>query len=199
MQVKRDGGLDNNFVLPGDEIGIAEEYLPGRNVADQDGKLMSLAFGNVFRDERRLVLSVRTTKEKHRARTGDIVYGQVVKDDRGTQTVRVGAFEDRSGMLYEIDMTGLIRQPRGHNPDSAPIIKIGDYIRAKITRDGDYYDLGIMSPNLGVIIAFCSLCRTKLMRDQAVLKCPNCDHVERRKIASDYGEVYLPPERNDLK
>lgn len=199
MQLKEAGEQDDAFVLPGDEVGIVEEYLPGRNVTDQDGKLLSLAFGSVIRDERRLVLSVRTMKEKPKARVGDIVYGQVFKDDRGTQTVRVGAFEDRNGKLHEIDMTGLIRQPRGRNFDNAPIIKIGDYIRAKITRDGDYYDLGVLAPNLGVIIAFCSICRTRLVKDKAVLKCPNCDHIEHRKITTDYGEVYLPFERNGQK
>jgi exosome complex component CSL4 len=194
---KEPGNLPDKYVLPGDEIGISEEYLPGRNVIDLDGKLFSLAYGKVQKDDVRLVMSVRTGKEKMRPRMGELVFGQVVKDDRGSQTVRVGAYADREGHLHEIDFTGIIRQPRGHGEERMPPIKVGDYVRAKIIREGDFPELGVLAPNLGVIMALCSNCRTLLVKSSSGLKCPNCDNMEQRKTAKDYGIVLLPNEKGE--
>ncbi len=194
MLSKQPGKTPDTYVLPGDEVGISEEYVPGRNVADEEGKLYSLAFGRIQKDDKRLILSVKTGKEKLRPRTGDIVFGQVIRDSKGVQTVRVGGYADKQGDLHEIDFTGLIREPRGRRDDRILPILVGDYVRAKIIREGDVPELGILSPNLGVVMALCSNCRTPLIRDPPGLKCPNCDYKEQRKIASDYGIVLLPRE-----
>ena len=78
-----------------------------------------------------------------------------------------------------------------------PPIKVGDYVRAKIIREGDFPELGVLAPNLGVIMGLCSNCRTLLVKDSAGLKCPNCDNREERKIAKDYGIVLLPNEKGE--
>ena len=101
-------GVDK-FVLPGEIVSSAEEYVPGRNVDEDGGNLISLVFGTVRKDDVNLVLSIDTKKRKIWPRNGDIVYGQVIKGDRGRFTVAVGALSIGKDELYELNLRGNLK------------------------------------------------------------------------------------------
>lgn len=42
----------NDFVIPGDHLSFSEEYLPGKNTAELDYRIVSASFGNPRRDKK---------------------------------------------------------------------------------------------------------------------------------------------------
>ena len=66
-------------------------------------------------------------------------------------------------------------------------IKPSDIIRAKVLTSASPYQLTLKGPNLGVILAFCSICGSELQkRDEETLICPICGNIEKRKVALNY-------------
>lgn len=65
---------------------------------------------------------------------------------------------------------------------------INDILRARVgdTRK-DPLELSTVDNELGVLYALCSKCKTPLELKGKALQCPNCQHIETRKTASDYG------------
>lgn len=80
---------DKKVAFPGDIIATTEEYLPGRNTEEKNGEIVATKFGNIVRDDINLMISVDTGKKEFFLRKGDVVYGQVIKNDAHRYIVRV--------------------------------------------------------------------------------------------------------------
>jgi hypothetical protein len=68
---------------------------------------------------------------------------------------------------------------------------LGDIVRAKVIQAKPSLQLTTSEPNLGVVKARCSRCRGVLELKDRDLWCPRDEQAERRKIASDYGNLLL--------
>ena len=174
------------YVLPGDSIGFAEEYVPGRNVAEIGGKLIALIPGNVVKNDSRFLMSIEGTKKRLRFFNGDIVYGQITKNDQRQIIISVAGVQ-KSKEITSCRAEGYIRLG-GRRDDSAPVsVRTGDLIRAKVIRVGQNLELTIHGTNLGVLKTRCTRCRTVMVLANSELYCENCQRSENRKIAPDYG------------
>ncbi|OYT46136.1 hypothetical protein B6U84_01030 [Candidatus Bathyarchaeota archaeon ex4484_40] len=72
------------------------------------------------------------------------------------------------------------------------IPRVGSLVIGTVVGVQDSYHLSTKGLNLGVIYAFCSRCGGYLtLARQRRLRCSSCGHIERRKIASDYGKFIL--------
>lgn len=180
------------LVLPGDVIATAEEYVPGRNAAESNGDIVSLAFGQLKRDDDTLTIWVKTPKGRISLHKDQIVYGQIVKMDQKRATVKVGAVADKQLGLVEHHIDGSIGMSSQYGKNNEPSMHVGDVIRAKILRITDRgLDLGIFGKTLGVLRTLCSKCRMPLVRKNSALYCDNCERTELRKVAEDYGEINI--------
>ncbi|MCL4329328.1 MAG: exosome complex RNA-binding protein Csl4 [Candidatus Thermoplasmatota archaeon] len=187
-------GSPPQFVLPGETLATSEEFVPGRNVSEEDGELISLVCGTIRKDDDNLEISVDSRKKKIIPRVGDTVFGQVIKGDRGRYTVAVGALVVDHNSLFELNVQGNLRVFSDRNsPDqrSPPPVRVGDYVRAKVFRTGMSLELSLRGNEFGTVIAFCSRCRTRLVKKNNSLICTNCDNEEIRKMPSDYGDIII--------
>lgn len=187
----------DRWVLPGDFLAKAEEYLPGQNAMEVDGSIVSLASGSVVKDDRKLVVSVLPERKIPRVRIDDIVYGQVTKADRGKYKMKAGVLVNReTGELVEIDRDANIHIEGSRDSSLAPV-RVCDYLRARVINVRRDLDVSIGGKNLGVIMAVCSRCRNPLELKGRTLYCPRCESTETRKIADDFGKVYLSGEKHE--
>lgn len=183
--------------FPGDVIAKAEEYLPGFNATESDGLIFSLASGRIRKDDRKLTISVLPEKMNLKVRRDDIVYGQVVKADRGRYSAKIGALVSRfDGSLVEVNEDASIRVQGSRDNAMAPV-RVGDYVRAKVIGKGRTFDVSIGGKDLGVVKALCHICRNPLELKGRTLYCDNCEHTETRKISDDYGLIYLDGEKHE--
>ncbi len=179
------------LVLPGDYIGKVEEYLPGDNVTDDSGNVVALIMGLATEDTKNLSISVKPVKKEVKPKPDDIVYGQVVKSDRGRFNVAIGAFQPRgSNLILPTKMEATLKIEQSREDRRSPV-RVADYIRGRLFISRYGTDLNINGSELGVLLAKCHRCRQFLVQTQSGLRCENCQLTETRKVASDYGKIDL--------
>ena len=200
MKKKKQGGLnmsknekkDNTKqTLPGDPLGEIEEYFPGKNVINDNGTLISAVAGEVDRDESNHKINVHSTiKTPPKLKKGDIVLGQIdgVRDSI--------CFIDMVRKLGDLERTlptsasGTIHISNVSNDYIESMqdqFRIGDIVRVRVKDvSKEDVDLTTEGKSLGVVKGYCTECRTQLERKGNKLKCPECNHIEERKISKYY-------------
>ena len=178
------------FVVPGDRLGVIEEFSPGSGTYVRDGTIYSKMIGRTLVDLLNKKVSVYPlTSSASVPKVGSIVTGQVYNVQSKIAIIRIWRIGKKllsgfySGILHISDAA------KGYVETMFDACKTGDIVRAKvISNKNRVYHLTMAEGNLGVIYAFCSECGHLLEQDRkGRLKCPRCKKVEKRKIASGYG------------
>jgi exosome complex component CSL4 len=177
------------LALPGERLGVIEEFTPDAGTFVKDGVIYSKVVGRVLIDlaHKRVTVHQLTHGAKVPI-TGSMVVGQVASaqsETAGMRIFEIGAEEVSSGFM------GILHISDAHirYVDSMfDVCKPGDIVRAKVISEKNRtYHLSTKDRNLGVIYAFCSNCGTLLEQRRQGMHCPKCGRLERRKTASDYG------------
>jgi len=147
------------FVVPGDRLGVIEEFVPGPGTYEENGTIYSFATGRALVDVLNKQVSVfPKTRFLPVPKVGSIVIGQVRDAQSKIAVVRISC-------------------------------KPGDILRAKVVSDKNRtFHLSTKEPNLGVIYAFCSRCGNVLNFSRMRMRCLKCGKIEKRKSAQDYGK-----------
>lgn len=180
------------FVLPGDRLGVVEEFMPGSGTYDSMGTIYSGVTGYTLLDKLNKVISIRPAgKSPVLPKEGAIVVGMVTFVQEKMAQVSILKIDDR---LIQPPFSGLL-----HISSSSPnyerrmgdVCKSGDMIRAKVTTLTSRVPLlTTIGRPLGVIRAYCSRCGHPLKAQSQGLVCENCNNFERRKLAEDYGKDF---------
>lgn len=178
------------FVLPGERLGVIEEFIADAGTYVKDGVIYSKVVGRALLDFPNKRVSVyRLVREVTVPKTGSIIVGQVANVQKQNAFVH----------MYEIDETQLsgffsgilhVSDVQLRYVDSMfSVCKPGDVIRAKvISEKNGTYHLSTKDRNLGVVYAFCSQCGYMLELRRQRMHCPRCGKIEKRKTALDYGK-----------
>lgn len=180
------------MVLPGDYIGISEEYLPGFGVYSEKDKLYSSNIGNLDLDIRNHVAKVMVkTRIPKMQSPGIIVIGIVVNVMENIALIDLIPFKSKNFVFVPQGTTAVLhvsKVKRGFIKELSKEIKAGDIIRVKIIEVSKHtVSLTTDGKDLGVIKAYCSICRHELTKRGPGLFCDNCKNKEYRKTAYDYG------------
>jgi exosome complex component CSL4 len=178
------------LVVPGDKLGVIEEFEPGPGTYVEGGTIYSLATGRELMDMLNKKVSVYPgTRVSSVPKVGSIVTGQVSEVQSKQATVRIFQVANRvlsgffTGLLHISDVS-----PR-YVESMYDVCKAGDIIRVKVISDKNrVFHLSTNDKDLGVLYAFCSRCGHVLSFRRFRMRCPACDNVERRKTAQDYGK-----------
>ncbi len=179
-----------NVVLPGERLGVIEEFLPDSGTYVKDGVIYSKIVGRALMDLMHKRVSVYP-----------LINGAVVPQVSGTVVGQVGNAQSDNALvrIFKIGskklsgvFTGIlhISDVQERYVDSMnDVCKTGDILRAKvISEKNQIYHLSTNDKGLGVVYAFCSNCGQLLEPKRYEMQCIKCGHVERRKSAVDYGQ-----------
>jgi len=186
------GKSRGKVVVPGDKIGVVEEYIPHNGTYEYNNEIVSSLFGFLEEDIERHTVSVKTTKRILLPKPRDIVYAVVVSVSEKNASAMIISVNNRllndyfSGLIHirtsNIDNTRSIRS----------LLKPGDVVKCEVLGyNNDVYHLKIHGPEFGVVYALCTKCRGVLVRSGKELKCLICGNIENRKTANDYGIIRL--------
>jgi exosome complex component CSL4 len=190
MNLKASVHKSGNLVLPGERLGVIEEFIPDSGTYVKDGMIYSKIVGRALMD----LLSKRVSvyplvSGSPVPKVSAIVIGQVGNAQSDNVLVRIfkigpkklsGVF---SGILHISDVQE--RYVKSMND----VCKPGDIIRTKvISNKNQISHLSTNDKSLGVVYAFCSRCSNLLEPKRHEMLCPKCGNVEKRKIALDYGK-----------
>ncbi len=184
--------LRERKVLPGDDLCVIEEFLPGYGTFEKGGIVRAAWAGRVHVDMAARTISVIPYKQASEIpERNSIVYGVVivVKDEFAILKI----LKDAKGNEYPSGFTGLLHISQAtdrHVKDLYEVIRVGDIVKGKVLSDYPPYNLTLREPRLGVVLAFCGQCGTLLRKTGPdTVKCPKCGRVEKRKLSIDYGKV----------
>jgi len=178
------------LVVPGDRLGVIEEFEPGPGTYVEEGTIYSLTTGRALMDLLNKKVSVYPRIGASSVpRVGSTVAGQVQEVQSKQAIVRIFQVGNRvlsgffSGLLHISDVS-----PR-YVESMYDVCKPGDIVRAKVVSDKNrVFHLSTNDKDLGVVYAFCSRCGYVLSLRKLRMRCPECGNTERRKPAQDYGK-----------
>lgn len=182
-----------HFVLPGERLGVIEEYTPNTGTYVKEGVIYAGAIGHASHDLLNKRVSVHSLVQEVRVpKVGSVILGQVSNVQSENATIRIFKINDKplsgvfSGILHVSDV-----QP-SYVESMFNVCKPSDIIRAEvISQKNQVYHLSTKNKNLGVIYAFCSHCGYMLELKRQNMYCPRCGKIEKRKVAIDYGKGIL--------
>jgi exosome complex component CSL4 len=189
--VDESGRKSGKFVVPGDRLGVIEEFMSGSGTYVEAGVIHSKVTGHTLLDKLNKKVSVYPLIHGVSVpNVGSIVVGQVSDMQRSkSATLRISQIGKK---FLSGNFTGIL-----HISDVSfdyveimyDVCKPGDIMRAKvISTMNRTHHLSTSEKNLGVIYAFCSQCGHMLALGRKGLECSKCGKIEKRKTASDYGK-----------
>jgi len=189
-QSKRKSG---QIVVPGDRLGVIEEFTPGPGTYESEGTIYSAATGRALMDllNKRVSVYPKThvTKVPH---VGSVVLGQVSDIQSKQANIRIFQVGDHalSGFFSGPIHIGDVSQR--YVESMYDVCRAGDIVRAKVISEKNrVFHLTTDEKDLGVVYAFCSRCGHSLAQRRFIMRCPECGNSERRKTAADYGKGEL--------
>ncbi|HMK95380.1 MAG TPA: exosome complex RNA-binding protein Csl4 [Candidatus Limnocylindrales bacterium] len=190
MSLKPPEQKSGNLVVPGERLGVIEEFVPDSGTYVKDGVIYSKILGRSLVDLQNRRVSVYPVVDGVVVpKLSSIVVGQVGNAQSDNVLVRIFKVGNKrlsgdfGGILHISDVSD--RYVNSMNE----VCKPGDIIRAKVISEKNrIFHLSTNDKNLGVVDAFCSRCGTLLEPDRFELRCPKCGNIEKRKIAPDYGK-----------
>jgi len=194
----------NDLKIPGEFLAREEEFEAGKNTTvDEEGNILSTKIGVLKEDKENKIISVSAKTDK--IKVGDVVEA-IVTNIRG-KMILTNVIKIIGNKSNYISSAAILMQnvSESYIRSVGEATKIGDLLIAKITSiKPGLIDLSIKEQDLGVVSAFCSKCRGPLVflkqddryRDFALLKCPVCGNLEKRKISKSYvykkvSDVYI--------
>ena len=173
------------LLLPGDELNVLEEFIPGEGTYEENGIVYASVVGKAFYDMiNRRVNSIAFKKPGLMGiKKAKYVLGVVTMLKEDLATVNITSIEEKqiepiTGFLHISQVTNKFLN------SISEAVRVGDIIRAKPLNYSIPIALTVKQRDLGVVFARCSICGTKMVKhDEEHLRCPNCGNIESRKVA----------------
>jgi len=173
-------------VIPGALLGTEEEVMAGANAVQDGGDIVASAVGEP--EVKSKVVSVLTKGTGPvMVKPGDIVVGRVAEIFEPVALIDMGMQKTADGRQvappgYAVLHASRVRE--GYVKNVHDEVKIGDIVKARVEEiKKEDVLISVKERGLGVIIAFCTQCRTRMERKGADFYCSVCDSTEKRKTA----------------
>lgn len=186
---------EKEFICPGDQLGVIEEFTPQNNCYEQEGAVISSVFGERWLDKERHQINVVPKRKIYTPRRGSIALGFITEVRRQTATVEIAHF--KVGKQFKDFQTKFTAQLSVANLSSRFIknlydgVRPGDWIICKVVKIDFNGNMDVSlygSREFGVISASCFVCGHEIERvvKRNLLKCNNCGATQPRVLSSDF-------------
>jgi exosome complex component CSL4 len=174
-----------SLVLPGDYLGAAEEFLPGRGTYENRGRIYASVLGTPIVDPRDRTVRVEARNAVPELQEGDLVYARVeeLKSAMAVTTVLSTATSRRAIPGAPEGTVHISKAREGYTETLAGEFAVGDVILARVLQARPSIKLSTAAATLGVVAARCQQCHALLTPGAKELVCPRCGNHERRKLA----------------
>ncbi|HPZ08545.1 MAG TPA: exosome complex RNA-binding protein Csl4 [Candidatus Eremiobacteraeota bacterium] len=193
MSLKAPEQKSGHLVLPGERLGVIEEFIPDSGTYVKDGVIFSKIIGRSLLDlQNRRVSVYPIAKEAIVPKVGSVIIGQIGNAQSDNVLVKIFKVGKKKisgnfgGILHVSDVSDR------YVDSMSDVCKPGDIVKAKvISEKNQVFHLTTNDKGLGILYAFCSRDATLLVQDKYNLKCPKCGNIERRKMSPEYTRESL--------
>jgi exosome complex component CSL4 len=181
----------NRLVLPGELLGTAEEFVPGRGTYEDSGRIYSSLLGHPRLDAADRAIRVEAIHAVPALGEDDAVYGRIdeLKSAMAIVTILASAATGRGVPGAPEGTIHISKAKEGYTESLGDEFAPGDIVLARIVQSRPTIKLTTAPAALGVVAARCQLCHALLGRGDRELECPRCGHRERRKVAATFGQA----------
>ncbi len=173
------------LVLPGEHLLSCEEAESGHNTYVKSDEIYSAAFGSTALLHGRMSVE-RKGKKLLEPHVGMEVYCIISKTTSNKAIASCIPVSETENLERSIEMTAVLPVTgirKGYVESISDEVRIGDIIKAKISKIGDKgIDLSIFAPPYGLMAVFCPRCRNRMDLKDRIFICSNCEWKEKRKI-----------------
>jgi len=183
--------MQEKVVVPGEELGISEEYSAEDNTfEDEEGTIYADSVGMANFDDDSREVKVRKDRNVENFSEGSTVFAFVSGIRKNRVLVRILSAE-RDGKKLVVNrsmaMIPIANVSRDFVKDLRNEFRVGDIVKAEVESIKSFgIRLFTNKPELGVVKAYCSKCRRPLHLIGKELKCTNCGSNEKRKISREF-------------
>jgi exosome complex component CSL4 len=173
------------LVLPGDYLGAAEEFLPGRGTYEDRGRIYASLLGTPRVDPRDRSVHVEPRNAIPSIDEGDLVYARVdeIKTAMAICTILATATSRRTVPGAPEGTVHISKAKEGYTESLNGEFAVGDIALARVLQAHPSIKLTTAAAPLGVVSARCQVCHALLTIASNGLTCPRCGHQEQRKLA----------------
>jgi exosome complex component CSL4 len=167
--------------IPGEVITTEEEFGAGKQAYEDNGLIKASVLGEAVFDDLHKEVSIKG-RQVSVVGNDDIVFGRVtfVKDNVAVVTLVRG--ENGKKVIVTKGQIPARNVAGAYVSSVKKYFKIGDFVKARVvSNNGSALDLETKGKGLGVILAYCSQCRSEMKYSNEKLVCFGCGHVEQRK------------------
>ncbi|MEM0232783.1 MAG: exosome complex RNA-binding protein Csl4 [Candidatus Nezhaarchaeales archaeon] len=180
-----------DVVIPGEEIGVIEEFLPGEGTYVDGNSIRSMLFGTAILDvnERKVRIKPLLRRSPLIIERGDVVIGEVIGMKKDVATIVIRRVENKELNLSN-PFHGLLHVSQVSDKFIeflSDAVRVTDILRAKVINLKPPYQLSIKERGLGVILTFCPICQSPMSIKKRKLYCLKCKIQEKRKISTRYS------------
>jgi len=174
-----------NLVLPGDYLGAAEEFLPGRGTYEDRGRIYASVLGTPRVDAQDRTVHVEPRNAIPEISDGDLVYARVdeLKTAMAICTIVATGTSRRTVPGAPEGTVHISKAKDGYTESLSSEFAVGDVLLARVLQAHPSVKLTTAPANLGVVSARCQACHALLTPGPKELVCPRCGHREHRKLA----------------
>ena len=176
------------FYIPGDMVGVIEEFNPSSNVYQENYNVRSKILGEIKVDqETRAVSVIPKVPIKGIPKVRDEVLGVVELSQSGLVMIRI---KEINGKSVQSNFMGLIiLRDQQSDRERRIVIKPADIVRAKVVSlTNSVIHLSIDGEPYGVLQTVCSFCGGQVQQIGRRILCTQCKMVDERKLAVDFGK-----------
>ncbi|MFA5363771.1 MAG: exosome complex RNA-binding protein Csl4 [Candidatus Bathyarchaeia archaeon] len=184
---ERKSGL---FVVPGDHLGVIEEFTSGSGTYIEDGTIHSQVTGCTLLDMLNKQVSVYPVVPAATVpQVGDMVTALVLDVKTKNAVLHIFKVGDKKLSGFFTGMLHISGVSHSYVDSMFNVCKVGDIMTAKVisTKNRSFF-LSTTEKDLGVVYELCSMCGSMLNPSNRGLTCSSCGHSEMRKISPDYGK-----------
>lgn len=184
------------LALPGDYLGAAEEFLPGRGTYEDRGRIYASLLGTPRVDPQDRTVHVDPRNAIPEVREGDLVYARVdeLKSAMAICTIVATASSRRTVPGAPEGTVHISKAKDGYTESLGTEFAVLDVLVARVLQAHPSIKLSTAPANLGVVSARCQACHALLTPGPNDLVCPRCGHHEHRKMAK--GDLSSKPGRD---
>ncbi|TFH30108.1 MAG: hypothetical protein E4G98_02695 [Promethearchaeota archaeon] len=183
------------YVVVGDELGVAEEYLGDPSTTYiENGKIHAGIAGNLTIDQEKRKIRIDGNHEKKRKipKKGDIVTGNVYSIRKSSVGIKIQTINNL--VAVDVGLVGNIhvsKISKSYVEKLDDIFDKNDIVRAMVLHyDGREVQISTSDDSFGIIKATCKYCGHDMVRkgsNQVV--CHFCNNHQRKEMAADYGTI----------
>ena len=188
---------EKRLVLPGEELGTTEEFLPGQGTYEEGGKIFAAVAGVLDVDTKEMAILVRPANPPVRLKVGDVVIGTVDEVRSSMIELELARVAGKNRAITDQGAASVHVSHISENyvPDVESQYHLLDVVRAKVIQTDPSIQLSTAGMDFGVIRALCGKCRQPLKLKGETLWCEEDQRTEGRKLSRLYGSVdfWNPP------